>query len=144
MKESNRSKSMNNYCSNDFLKQLDINIKFMNKLEQGAEIKNKNIYTIVPMHKLTNHKLILDYIKDINCLYWLPDKILYNRFYFEIKTDDLSKEAYNGIHLKDKILFWQKEKTNKIILSFKIRYFLLFDAASKEHQKQSSKITGIN
>lgn len=111
----------------------------MINLEKSADIKNNLEYVLVPMHKLTTHKLIKNDIKSLCDISDLPSEILISRFFFEIKirdAEDINKE----VKFYGNKAFEYNNDTREV-LSIKIRFLLSYFAASKEYQKINNKIT---
>lgn len=109
----------------------------MLNLEKNINLQSRFEYVLVPMHKLTAHKLIkenLIYVKEICDL---PKEILNNRFFFniklqgenEIKTIEIYGSNYSSII-----------NNNFKIINIKIKFLLNYYAASKEYQKLNNKI----
>lgn len=111
----------------------------MLNLEKNTSIKNNLDYVLVPMHKLTSHKLIQNEIKTICNISDLPSEILNSRFFFEVKTKNRDGINIDVKFYGDKASEY-KEDTRKIE-SIKIRFLLSYFAASKEYQKLNNKIT---
>lgn len=105
------------------------------KLDVNSKIKE---YILVPMHKLTSHKLIKEDLVYVSDICDLPNEILCYRFFFDIKIKDNNCNFLNIKFYGNEACKFKEDKN--IITDIKIRFLLNYLAASKEHQKVNNKI----
>lgn len=110
----------------------------MLNLDSKALLQNKSEFVIVPMHKLTSHKLIQEDLKFVSDILELPDEIFSKRFFFDLKIQSEDSDNTNIKCYGDECQLLKNN--NNRIGNVKIKFLINYYAASREYQKPQNKI----
>ena len=131
-----------NFHTNDFLKSLRTNTRFMENLERKiTNFKNADLRIYVTMHVLSTHNIF----KNINKLEEIYDlleilKIENSKFRLVISIKGQEEKIYiyfpfNRVINNNKYVINNENEIRKI----SIEYYLLYDAASDDAKKKYNK-----